>query len=281
MLNYLILIMKLLTPSGYASYIKTCQNAVKDDNVFNTFKQDKHYNGVLEHVSIPLAQGYINDMKIKYSKLLGSINWETVRKNDSVGGPRTHNFEKEMKCFVNLKSYVFSPSILRYVHTGLEILTHLTKVEKKASYDIVEVGCGYGGQMFVLSCLAPVFNCKINSYTFIDLAYATRLQKKFLGKLDTGSIKLNFVKYNKFMTVKTALKSSYDLFISNYCLGEIVKTIQDAYVNGCVKRCRNTFILWNSATVNEFFDKKRFNRLTEVPQTGRCNVVITNKRVLL
>ena len=272
--------MKLLTPSGYASYIKTCQAAVKDDKVFDSFKQDRHYNGVLEHVSISLAQGYIKDMQKKYSEFLDCIDWEAVRKNDSEGGPKTHNFETEMKDFVQLKSYVFSPSIIRYVHTGLEILSHMVDTESKDSYDIVEVGCGYGGQMYVLSCLAPLFCIKIASYTLIDLAYATKLQKKFLGRMDTGDVKIHFVKYNKFMTVKSALKPQYDLFISNYCLGEVVKTIQDAYVNGCVKRCRNVFVLWNSADVNEFFSKKRFRLVPEVPQTGKCNVVITNRMVL-
>ena len=272
--------MKLLTPSGYASYIKTCQNAVKDDNVFNSFKQDRHYNGVLEHVSVSLAQGYITDMKKKYSVFLNQVDWEAVRKNDSEGGPKTNDFEKEMKDFVHLESYVFSPSIMRYVHTGLEILSHLVDIKEKESYDIVEVGCGYGGQMYVLSCLAPLFNVKIGSYTLIDLAYASKLQKKFLGLMDIGDIKTHFVKYNKFMTVKDALKPTYDLFISNYCLGEVVKTIQDAYVNGCVKRCRSVFVLWNSADVNEFFSNKLFNKVPEVPQTGRCNIVITNRRLL-
>lgn len=272
--------MKLLTPSGYASYIKTCQNAVKDDKIFDSFKQDRHYNGVLEHVSVPLAKGYITDMKKKYSELFSCINWEAVRKNDNEGGPKTYNFESEMKDFVKLDSYIFSPSIMRYVHTGLEILTHLVTIEQKDSYDIVEVGCGYGGQMYILSCLASLFSMKINSYTLIDLGYASKLQRKFLGRMDTGDVELIFVKYNKFMTVRDALKTSYDLFISNYCLGEVVKTIQDAYVNGCVKRCRNTFVLWNSKDINEFFGS-RFNIEEEVPQTGKCNVVITNKKVLL
>lgn len=273
--------MKLLTPSGYTNYIKTCQDAVKDDKVFDSFKQDRHYNAVLEHVSVLLAQGYIKDMKKKYSEFLDCINWEAVRKNDSEGGPKTHNFEDDMKDFVHLESYVFSPSIMRYVHTGLEILNHLVDTDTKDSHDIVEVGCGYGGQMYILSCLAPLFCLKINSYTLIDLGYAIKLQKKFLGRMDTGSVKINFVKYNNFMTNLNALKPTYDLFISNYCLGEVVKTIQDAYVNGCVKRCRNVFVLWNSKDVNEFFSKKRFKLVNEVPQTGTCNLVITNRRILL
>lgn len=271
--------MKLLTPSGYANYIKTCQNAVKDDKVFDSFKQDRHYMGVLEHVSVSLAQGYITDMKKKYSKFLDRIDWGAVRKNDSEGGPKTHDFEADMKDFVHLDSYVFSPTIMRYVHTGLEILSHLTDSEEKDSYDIVEVGCGYGGQMYVLTCLAHLFQVKIGSYTLIDLAYASKLQKKFLGRMDTRDVKIHFVKYNKFMTVRDALKPTYDLFISNYCLGEVVKTIQDAYVTGCVRRCYHVFVLWNSADVNEFFGK-RFKLVPEVPQTGTCNVVITNRMKL-
>ena len=74
--------------------------------------------------------------------------------------------------------------------------------------------------------------------------------------------------------------SNYDLFISNYALGEISRLYQDYYVRNVIKFASNVYIIWNMTPLHPYFKNNKFVVTNEKPQTGKKNVVLINKEKL-
>ena len=262
--------MKLLIPEDYNHYLKVCEEASRNDDIFNNFKRIAKYVDVLEHVSYKLGVSYLDVLFDRFQKYVPQLDWESIMLNDTIGNPRKNNFEQQMKSHIKLPHYNFSPTTIRYIVTGLEILEYAEKNSNK-SLKIVEVGGGYGGQCKVLYDLCKIFNIEIESYTICDLREAGLLQKKFLGivNIDAKVVVYDDVKSNKVSF------ENVDLLISNYCLGEITKEIQDIYINAIEKYSQMAFFVWNSKIINSKLIN--YNKTTEIPQTGKCNAILTKK----
>ena len=262
--------MKLLQPEDYNHYLKVCEVASRNDDVFNNFKRIRHYVDVLEHVSYKLGVDYLKVLFGRLNNYVHRLDWESIMINDTFGNPRMSNFEQQMKKYIKLPHYNFSPTTIRYIVTGLDILEYAEQNSNK-SLKIVEIGGGYGGQCKVLHDLCKLFKIEIESYTICDLREAGLLQKKFLGKVN---IDAKFIVYDDVKDKKVSFEN-VDLLISNYCLGEITKDIQDVYINAIEKYSQMAYFLWNSKDVNQKLNN--YSRIVEIPQTGTCNVIITKK----
>jgi len=121
--------------SDDGTYPEFCALASKDDNIFSTFRTNRIYNGVLEHVSEEEGATYLKEIENNNIDFLKKIN--IYRKNDLWGTPRVYQYEK-------LGSNIaVSPTTLRYVKVLSDCykLFDLEKVKK-----ITEIGIGYGGQ---------------------------------------------------------------------------------------------------------------------------------------
>ena len=264
--------MKLLAPTDYDKYLRVCKLASCRADVFSNFKRNRYYCGILEHVSKTLGDKYANKLIENYFEYLKLLNWEAIRENDKYGNPLKEDYTIFFRSFFNADNYKFSPSTLRYIYTGLQILSDFVSKNSKKEIDIIEIGCGYGGQAKVLYDLAPLFDITIKTYTACDLTEASLLQKRFLNNFNIDFIPIQYE------NLKNHSTTEYDLCISNYCLGEIIEDIQNEYIEAIVKHCTNVFIIWNTKKINPYLTGEQFENIPEVPQTGTCNVIITTKK---
>lgn len=241
-------------------HIEVCREALKSDLVFKNFKYLPEYKDVLEHVRY--------DLGIEYAKIISKhrkrkcFNWNKILLNDSVGNPSKCDFKPYLDVF--LKDYNISPTTLRYVATGIDIIQYAKKC-RLSEVDIVEIGGGYGGQCKILYDLCETMPLKIKSYTIIDLPEVVGLQKKYLDCLGYTD-----VKFQSFEQITPNVR--YDLLISNYALGEFTKEIQDYYIKNVVQFCDYYYIIWNLTDINEYFANSTIT--PEIPQTGTVNKLI-------
>jgi hypothetical protein len=252
---------------------KPAMDAVNNDHYFQIFKRDANFRIILEHVTPELGLQYINSIKTLMSAdpTLTHLAWDKYMENDMYGNPFKIDYSQQLKDIQNISNYSVSPSTLRYICFGLQIYNYIKHLGKK-EITIIEVGGGYGGQCKILQDICAQFNISIKKYTLIDLESLSKLQRKYLDKLNVKNV---VTLSNKECLNK--LEDTYDLFISNYALGEFTLDVQNFYINNVLNKCTNYFITWNSPPINsklKFLAKKE-----EVPQTGHAqfpNVILTN-----
>tara|TARA_R110002110_G_scaffold53643_3_gene154666 strand:- start:2020 stop:2784 length:765 start_codon:yes stop_codon:yes gene_type:complete len=237
-------------------YVKIAEIASRKKYVFDNFKRDKNYTGILEHVSQQQGQMYLNELK-------DSLVLENISKfkiNDKLGNPNTFTYGD----YGNL-----SPTTLRYI----KVLQDIKNSYSIDDRNIIEIGCGYGGQYTVLS---QIFKPK--KYTFVDLPEVLSLIEKYLTTLN---IKGNFEFINgKDDTME--YDKEYDLIISNYAISECNKDVQKYYIENILSKSKHGYIThnqFNGYTLNEFVDiiKSFGNEVVvtkESPLTGKNNVII-------
>ena len=261
--------MKLLTPEDYNNYLKVCEMAINDEKIFNNFKRIRQYVDVLEHVSYKLGIEYLDVLFGRLKKYVPHLDWKSIMINDTIGNPRKNDFEQFMKKYVKLPHYIFSPTTIRYIVTGLDILEYVENSKKK-TLNIVEIGGGYGGQCKILYDMAKMFDITIESYGICDLTAAGKLQQKFLSNFKY--INGKFIKYDDVCN-NIINFDNIDLVISNYCLGEIAVDIQNTYIDTIVSKSKMAYFVWNSKDINKKL--KDYTKCIEIPQTGTCNKILT------
>jgi hypothetical protein len=221
-----------------AKYLASCQKAADNDIFFASFKKDKDYCHMLEHVSYEIGEYFIDNMKN-----IDSLTPEKIKKfkeNDFYG-------------FANLQEYkefgMISPSTVRYVKNTLDILNFLKNKEVNT---IVEIGGGYGGLCKTLSALI-----NFTEYTLIDLPEANNLSKKYLNKFNDTFGKVNQVSCFEFEPI-----DSIDLFISNYAFSECSLKIQKDYYEKVIINAKNFYIIYNNIYENNLTHEE-FIKLAE------------------
>jgi|UniRef100_A0A6C0IRV2 putative sugar O-methyltransferase len=242
--------------------------AINDETAFSQFKRNRQFTEILEHVSYSQGVGYLN----RISELTSNeLPWSKCIENDIIGNPVLHDFAAQLKSTVELNTYNISPTTIRYVAFGLQILNYIQS-KNKTKLSIVEVGGGYGGQCKILFDICDCFGIEIDNYTIIDLDNVSKLQRKYLDKLCVQNV--TTLPYTNCLS---DLDDHYDLFISNYALGEFTTETQNFYIQNVLNKCDNYFITWNTFPINP--NLKDYSSSEEVPQTGHKqfpNVILTN-----
>jgi putative sugar O-methyltransferase len=235
-------------------YLDISSKASADDKIFETFKSNENYNGILEHVTQYEGNQYLD---IIYNPIILE-NIQKFKINDILGGPRKYNYDKIGET---------SPTTLRYI----KVLQDLMDNFDLENSNIIEIGCGYGGQYVILKQL---FNPK--KYSFVDLPIILPLIEKYL-------IKLDLVDDTSFINFKNAkYDNNYDLVISNYAISECDTETQLEYLEKVLKNSKHGYIThnqYNGYTLDEFVGKLKFFGknpvvMTEKPLTAPQNVII-------
>lgn len=95
--------------TDHDTYINVCKNALINEQVFDTFKQNPNfcYTFEQEHPNPDLFAYICTEYLIKYHKdLLNQLPWPKYQENDLVGNPKRENCIK-LKEHVQLLSYYF------------------------------------------------------------------------------------------------------------------------------------------------------------------------------
>tara|TARA_B100001564_G_C20600183_1_gene652323 strand:+ start:189 stop:1004 length:816 start_codon:yes stop_codon:yes gene_type:complete len=245
--------------SSEYEYVNFVEMAIKDKDVFKSFRSDPRYRDILEHVNDELAKEYYLKLREELShKEIFSL-CETVK---NVGNPRLLQFEDSE----------LSPTILRYINVSLDLVK---KFPKNQFENIVEIGAGYGGQALILD---KFYNIK--NYTLIDLPQVNKLIEKFFSH-HSPKFKYSFSEIENYNS-----NEKYDLFISNYAFSELPKQLQLTAIKNILSNASYGYMIVNN--FNQFSFRylsqsqysehlKNIKIFEEIPESYIFNKVLTFK----
>ena len=217
--------------SDNGAYPEFCYAASKHDEVFANFRRHPIYTQVLEHVTPEQGKNYLEIILGNTDLKLDVDKWKILLKNDSAGNPNivTYNFGGN--------SITCSPTTLRYIKVLSDIVSLF---DTDHINTVAEIGAGYGGQCRVLMNVLP-----ITEYSLVDLPEVLALDEKFLNTvgLPESSLKRGGGRYIDGTHLYHDVSS--DLFISNYAFSELIRPVQDAYLEKIVLKAKAGYITWN------------------------------------
>ena len=231
----------------YKKYLEVCRKAVEDEEVFKTFRRNPDYNIVLEHVNYEQGKEYLKET-IPY---LTKYFMGKFAVSEKFGGPATYLYGE----------LSFSPTTLRYVKVLSDLIKHIGDI----NVNIVEIGCGYGGQCKIIHDLY-----KPKSYTVVDFPEVLKLTSKWLSN------------FNIIPTLRSLEDSShikYNLCISNYAFTEFTRPYQDFYAENIIKHSTMGYITCNflgrkdAFSVQEIINLMGGKMYEEKPKTGNNNAI--------
>lgn len=241
-------------------YKNICKLAYINDESFNKFKSNNHYNSILEHVSKEQGELYLQYLNVNFPQFTDKI--DLFKMNDIYGGTILSYYD-------NI-GYI-SPSTLRYIKVLSDLNSLFGSLDGKK---IVEIGVGYGGQCFITN----QFFSSIE-YNLIDLDEVLLLSDKYLNKLNTNH---KIIKIDEIDN----LKDEFDIVISNYAYSEVNKDLQDFYWEKIIKNSKNGYLTLNFIShlfgINSYnkdellqkFSVKNPKILEETPNTFEKNIIL-------
>lgn len=241
-----------------------CIAASEDSKIFKTFRrntvtlsvceyfEEKWDEEMLEHIE--------NNSRIKfYDK-----DWANFLKSDDIGCPICKEY---LIGHLKRRANCTTLRYIRILQQLLDLFDNMNEVKQ-----IAEIGGGYGGQCRIITSYLWNIN-----YTLIDLPEVLKLMKSYLSQFRTEN-HINYID-----GISEFEKNSYDLVISNYAISEMIKDIQQIYIEKVICCAKRGFIIWNNLSSNagggyslEQFMERIPNAtiIKEEPQTGIDNCII-------
>lgn len=248
------------------SYPAVCYMAAKSEHFFKKFRRNPTYNDVLEHVSQKQGQEYLEVIKRNDKLVFTDADWNNFFQNDLYGNPVTFSYE------INGQTKEVSPTTLRYVKVLQDIVTLFDTSQFKA---IAEIGIGYAGECRMLTSYLN----KVEKYSLFDLPEVLVLAEKYLGKFGKAIIdKISFVDGTQINA-----EGNYDFVISNYAFSELVRDVQDIYLEKVILKSQAGYITWNTLSydvlggysLEELLEKiPGSSTIAEEPLTKENNCII-------
>ncbi len=222
------------------AYPKICLQASRNPRQFESFRRNKAYNEILEHVSEEQGGEYLDIIK-EDAEIYRAVN--VFKENDKYGNPRMYSYPA---------IGAISPTTLRYVKVLADLKSLFGTLDHLG---IVEIGVGYGGQCRVINSYF-----KPRSYCLIDIEPALMLSKRFLDHylIDSPII---------YKTMDKLDQQEYDLLISNYAFTELPRKIQDIYLQKCIIGSKRGYITYNEITPPDFKSYKKEELIKIIPDS--------------
>jgi hypothetical protein len=243
--------------TDHVGYTAFCAAAAGQSEVFAAFKGSPVYREVLEHVTPEQGKIYLARVLEQSPELVPLF--DRFRENDRLGSPATYDYGEHGR---------FSPTTLRYAKVLSDLLLLFGRPD---GWTIAEIGCGYGGQCFVVSTAA-----KPASYALIDLDECRALQRVYLERLGVAGTQFP-------SPDELDPDASYDLVISNYAFSECRREVQQHYLDSVLGRARRGYVTcnWIAPPGYETFTRDELLEalpgstfLPEVPRTAPANALL-------
>lgn len=242
--------------SDQNSYLKICELAVSNQEVFSNFRRCHEYRLILEHVTKKFGKKYLkialrNDSALEY--------YRRIKVQNDLGNPVMLKFKGIGHS---------SPTTIRYLKVLIQILEIFGNLDNKV---ICEIGAGFGGQAHAIAV-----NQNVKKYILYDLPPVLELNRKFLGSI------VELEKF-EFIDGRDPSESYSDLLISNYAFSELNRDVQMMYLERVVLKAKSGYITWNELSfielgglsIEEILEKIPNSFLIpEEPLTYSNNVII-------
>jgi hypothetical protein len=217
----------------YSNYECFISRSLEENDLFNSFKSNPIYTGILEHCNKEQGCEYIKCIENFFPTIQTSEIVCYLKMNDAQGSPKKHNF------IINGENVFCSPSSLRYVFHSLLILED---IKKKKMDKIVELGCGYGGLFLAINHFSKYLNIPIAHYYMIDLPIVCKLIDKYLKNFE------NLITYTIVPSYEFGANiDNNDLFlISNYCFSELKTHLMDNYKKHLFPKINHGFVIYQT-----------------------------------
>ncbi len=248
------------------SYPVVCYMASRNEHFFKKFRRNPTYNDVLEHVSQQQGMEYLSVINKNDKLKFTDGDWNNFRKNDLYGNPVVFPYE------LNGQKVQISPTTLRYAKVLQDIVTLF---DARRFQSVAEIGIGYAGQCRLLTS----YLSNIQSYSLFDLPEVLGLAGRYLGKFGKSTVdRIQFIDGTHIDT-----DGNYDFVISNYAFSELVRDIQDIYLNRVILKSRAGYMTWNTLSyevldgysLDELLEKIPGSRtIAEEPLTKENNCII-------
>lgn len=245
-------------------YYQFCKLATEDVETYKSFKRNDIYNIYMEHVTMQQGVGYIKEIEKIINKYTLDINFDLLIKNDMIGLPRNYHYK------INGVHVNVSPTTLRFIKQGLDILIHIKKTKDMiGDVNIVEIGGGYGGLCYILHVLSLTMDVKINKYVMYDSFWPLVLQHNYLDEIKQNLDYNPNVEFNEY-TDDLDVGLNYYL-VSNFTLSELNTSLQNKLISAI--KAKHGYLTWSDYTLPLFSTFQVV--VDELPQTGIYNKTIT------
>jgi hypothetical protein len=252
------LVISSISDSDELGYLKSVINAVANEDTLMNFRADPNYQQVLEHVTVSLGEKYLDVITSEYNSQPESVFAELTKLSE-FGRPPVHDFSGIGPV---------SPTIVRYVKVAYDLDNLFGDLSKLR---IGEIGVGFGGQAAVLHRLFGV-----KDFVAFDLPEVLALCEIFLSRTYSG-LKPRLVDGRK------PTRTEVDLVVSNYAFSELVRAVQDEYLENVILSAKSGYITWNDLSsrnldgysLRELIRKIPGSKvLKEVPLSSKTNRLI-------
>lgn len=246
--------------SDNGKYPAVVAEILANQAAFDTFKRNRVYNRILEHVSDEQGQAYLDILRARDDGLLNRA-LERLLIEDDIGSPR--------KCSYLGVDGQLSPTTLRYV----KVASDLHKLFGCDLGTVAEIGCGYGGQ-----CLTNDTLLSVKEAVLFDLPFVNQLITRYLESfILSGAYRTT--------TLNQHVPKPFDLVISNYAFSELPEPVERAYITKVLAHAKRGYLTMNSGMGNDrtkgkmTLDQLRealppFEILDEEPLTYEGNYII-------
>ncbi len=234
--------------SDNAAYPVICYMASRHEHIFKGFRRNEVYNDILEHVSKEQGQEYLDVMNKNQQIRFGEDDWDNFCKNDLYGNPQVFSYK------VNGHDRILSPTTVRYAKVLQDIVTLFDTSQIKS---IAEIGIGYAGQCRMLTSYLN----GLEDYSLFDLPEVLELAKRYLGKY--GKDTTDKVKFVDGTNIN--VDENYDFVISNYAFSELVRSVQDIYLEKVILRSKAGYMTWNTLSCEELDGYSLEELLEKIP----------------
>ena len=218
--------------------------ASKHDEIFQNFKVHPTFSQIISNMvfphDLPLFEEILTFILSEPNFKVTNEAREKILKHDALGNPQKISIKIPNYDTDSEREIICSPSYLRYLKVALDIFSLFDTSKIKT---VSEIGVGYAGQCSVLMNLFP-----ITQYNLVDLPEVLALAERCLTEVNqTDGVR--FIDGTHLYHDVPA-----DFFISSFAFSELMRSVQDVYLEKIILKSKAGYITWNDGIEQKVWD---------------------------
>ena len=228
--------------SDNGTFPEFCYLAAKRDEVFRNFKVHPVYCQILPgrlfdyavYIGAECLRSFLENPDFN----IENVDWEKVLKHDSIGAPEMVTYG--VNHCGSTGTITCSQLTPRYIKVAADVFSMFDTQKIKV---VAEIGVGYAGQCNVLMNLLP-----IEQYNLVDLPEVLLLAERCLTEIGLTENIRYIDGTHLYHDVPC------DLLISEFAFSELVRSVQDVYLEKIILKSKAGYITWNDGIEKKVWD---------------------------